>query len=107
MAGASFFPTGTIIKRAVEKKDAGNYKPMSKDLQKRMTSVVNAELTGILFIPLTATLMARGVGYNESFPWQAEAGLAAVVFAGAAFKYVKEALTWSDESEETMLAQGE
>jgi len=40
--------------------------------------------------------MARGVGYAEDFPWQAEAALAALVFGGLSFKYVKEALTFED-----------
>jgi len=47
-------------------------------------------------VPLTATFMARGVGYAEDFPWQAEAALAALVFGGLSFKYVKEALTFED-----------
>jgi hypothetical protein len=79
---------------------------MSPQLINRMTSVMNAELTGIFFIPLTATLMARGVGYNESIPWQAEAGLAALVFAGAAFKYVGEVLKGSYDDKETSKTAG-
>ena len=36
---------------------------------KRMTSIVNAELLGVLSIPFVATLMARGVFYVDGFPW--------------------------------------
>ena len=75
---------------------------MSEQLIQRMKSVMNAELTGIFFIPLAATLMARGVGYNDMIPWQVEAGLAVVVFGGASFKYVKEVLTWSDDDESSV-----
>ena len=35
--------------------------PLSPALIKRMTSIVNAELLGVLSIPFVATLMARGV----------------------------------------------
>ena len=80
MAGAgvigacSFFVTTIIIKRAIDKRDADNvYTPLSPALQARMTQVVNAELTGILSVPLLATLMARGVTYNEVIPWPIEA----------------------------------
>lgn len=106
LAGSSFFPTGTIIKRAAAKKDSGIYEPLSDKLQQRLQSVVNAELTGIAFIPLTATLMARGVGYSEDFPWQIEAGLAALVFAGASAKYVLEVLNWSDEPDDERAMEG-
>ena len=53
-------------------------------------------LVAIATIPLTATFMARGVGYAQDFPWQVEAGLAALVVAGLSFKYVKEALDFED-----------
>jgi hydroxymethylbilane synthase len=37
----------------------------------RVRKVLNAELSAVLSIPLLATLMARGVGYeNGQFPWQ-------------------------------------
>ena len=72
---------------------------MSEALAKRMIQICNAELTAIAIIPVTATLMARGVAYAPDFPWQVEAGLAAAVFAGLGFKYLKEGLTW-DESKQ-------
>ena len=92
---SSFFNTVTIIKRAIDKRN-GNLKPMGEKLSKRMIQICNAELVAVSVIPLTATFMARGVGYSDDIPWQAEAGLAAVIFAGLSFKYVKEAFTFED-----------
>ena len=62
-----------------------------------MIQICNAELVALGIIPLTATIMARGVLYSEDFPWPAEAALAAAVFAGLSFRYLKEALTWEEE----------
>lgn len=92
---SSFFNTITIIKRAVAKQK-GDFKPMGEKLSKRMIQICNAELVAVATIPLTATFMARGVGYSQDIPWQGEAALAALVFAGLSFKYVKEALTFED-----------
>ena len=92
---SSFFNTITIIRRAVDKKN-GKFVPMGEALAKRMIQICNAELVAVAIIPLTASLMARGVGYSEDIPWQAEAGLAAIIFAGASFKYVKEAFSFED-----------
>jgi uncharacterized membrane protein len=92
---SSFFNTVVIIQRAVAKRN-GNFTPMGEKLSNRMIRICNAELTAIAIIPLTATFMARGVGYSNDIPWQAEAALAAAVFAGLSFKYVKEALTFED-----------
>ena len=69
---------------------------MGEKLSARMIQICNAELVAIATIPLTATFMARGVGYSQDFPWQAEAALAALVFGGLSFKYVKEALSFED-----------
>lgn len=70
---------------------------MSEKLAQRMIQICNAELVAISIIPLTATLMARGVLYSDSIPWQAEAGLDAAIFFGLSFKYIKEALTFEDQ----------
>ena len=94
---SSFFNTIVIIQRAVAKRN-GELAPMGDKLSKRMIQICNAELVAITVIPLTATFMARGVGYSADFPWQAEAGLAAAVFLGLSFKYVKEALIFEDSS---------
>jgi uncharacterized membrane protein len=92
----SFFPTATIIKRSIEQRNTGLWPPMGKNLATRMKQCLNAEITALLSIPLAATLMSRGVGYNEDIPWQLEAGLAAVVFLSLGFKYIKEALTFEE-----------
>lgn len=92
---ASFFNTTQVVKRAVARR-GGDFQPMSEALAQRMIQICNAELVAISVIPITATLMARGVLYSESIPWQVEAGLAAAVFAGLSYKYLKEAFTWED-----------
>lgn len=100
VAGASsFFPTIKIIQRSVEQNQAGDtpIAPMSEKLAKRMTSIINAELLAIASIPLTATLMSRGVGYADWLPWQAGAAPAALALGGLGFKYVKEALDWTED----------
>mmetsp|Transcript_2451 Transcript_2451/g.5306 ORF Transcript_2451/g.5306 Transcript_2451/m.5306 type:complete len:277 (-) Transcript_2451:120-950(-) len=101
---SSFFNTVIIIQRALAKRE-GKLQPMGEKLSKRMIQICNAELTAIAIIPLTATFMARGVGYSEDIPWQAEAALAALIFGGLSFKYVKEALTF--EENPTLLESSE
>jgi hypothetical protein len=65
-----------------------------------MIQICNAELTAIAFIPLTASFMARGVGYSNSIPWQATATATATataaIFAGLSFKSIKESLTFEE-----------
>ena len=68
VAGASsFFPTIIIIQRSVAQRQQGDQpiEPMSERLAARMTSIINAELLAILSIPLTATLMSRGVSSSR------------------------------------------
>lgn len=97
LGAASLFNTTKIIQRSVARFSGDKQvEPMSEELCDRMKSICNAELTGVLFIPMAATFMARGIGYNESIPWQAEAGGVALIFLGLGFKYVKEALTFED-----------
>lgn len=96
--GLSLFPTITIIKRSVAIQLGKDLDPMSEKLAKRLTSVLNAEISALLFIPLTATLMSRGVGYIDGFPTQvAGPAFFGVVTAGTVFKYAKDALTWSED----------
>ena len=99
VGAASFFPTTKIIQRSVAKRTNGNViaEPMSAKLAARLTSIINAELLAVLAIPLTATLMARGVGYAEGFPWQAGAAFPAIALLALGFKYVKEALDWQED----------
>mmetsp|Transcript_11710 Transcript_11710/g.24962 ORF Transcript_11710/g.24962 Transcript_11710/m.24962 type:complete len:281 (-) Transcript_11710:149-991(-) len=95
VGAASFFNTVVIIQRAVGRRN-GEFTPMGEKLSKRMIQICNAEVVGICTIPVTATFMARGVGYSQDFPWQVEAALAALVFGGLSFKYVKEAFSFED-----------
>jgi putative membrane protein len=95
---SSFFNTAIIIKRTVGiAQDPETFQPMSEKLAARMIQLCNAQATALALIPLTATFMARGIAYSESIPWQAEAGVDALVFAGLSYKYIKEALTFEDE----------
>ena len=70
---------------------------LGEKLSARMQKIINGELLAIGSIPLAAALMARGVAYSENMPWQAGAAPVALVSLGLSAKYVKEALTWSDE----------
>lgn len=103
MGASSLFPTIKIVQRAIETKEFKDGKrasappPLSEKLAARMLKVVNAELLAIATIPFAATLMARGVGYVEWFPWQAGLGAAVLIAAGLSFKYSKEALTWKED----------
>ena len=95
VGSASYFPTIKIVQRAVAKQK-GDVPPLSPALVKRMTSIVNAELLGVLSIPFVATLMARGVFYVEGFPWFVGA-LPVVGCAGFfGYRYATEALDWAD-----------
>lgn len=99
MGAASFFPTTKIIQRSVAKRNNGGdlVAPMSAKLAARMTSIINAELLAVATIPLTASLMARGVGYADWLPWQAGAAPAVLSLGALGFKYVKEAIEWQED----------
>lgn len=74
---------------------------MSTKLANRITKVVNGELLALGSIPLTATLMSRGVGYGAGdFNWQLGAVPVALSVGGLGFKYVSEALNWTEDEEE-------
>jgi uncharacterized membrane protein len=105
---SSFFPTIIILKRVLEQRQTGTYPSMSEKLANRMTQVINAELLAIAAVPLTATLMSRGVLYNNNsgdFSWQAGAVLFALCFGGFGFKYAKEALTWTEDDDEVLMSK--
>lgn len=51
----------------------------------------------MLSIPLLATLMARGVGYSQDFPWPVGLVTAIVCMGGSFFFYAKQALTWTED----------
>uniref|UniRef100_A0A7S2S978 Uncharacterized protein n=1 Tax=Eucampia antarctica TaxID=49252 RepID=A0A7S2S978_9STRA len=96
--GLSLFPTITIIKRTVALNTGKELPPMSEKLASRMKSVLNAELSALAVIPLTATLMSRAIGHVNDFPTQIVGPGGAVVLTGAAvYKYVSEALAWEEE----------
>jgi hypothetical protein len=85
----------TLVKRSMSQ-SADNYTPMSDALVARMGQVLNAAITGILCIPLFASLMARGVTYMEDFPLPAGIVLTALATGGASFLYGKQSLTWQE-----------
>merc|ERR1711862_365152 len=95
LGASSFFNTVIIVKRSIAKRN-GQLEPMGEKLASRMTTICNAELTALFSIPLTATFMARGIGYSDGIPWQAEAGLVFALFGFLSYKYVKEALSFED-----------
>ena len=104
MGSSSLFPTIKLIQRSIATVNAENGKgeppaPMSEKLALRIRKVVNGELLALLSIPLTASLMTRGIGYVEDFPWQAGAAPVAAAVVGLGFKYTKEALTWKEDGE--------
>jgi len=91
---STLFNATTLVKRGNARRNNEAVPPMDEKLSKRMLQINNAELVAIAFIPLTATFMARGVGYTDDFPWQVEAVLSAIIFFGLSYKYIKEALTF-------------
>lgn len=99
LGSASLFPTITSIKRAIlATKGDDSWQPMTDKLSDRMKSVINAELLMMGTIPLSATLMSRGVGYSESIPYNIIGPIATAATAlGLGFKYTKEALTWTED----------
>ena len=66
LGASSFFPTIKIVQRIGEVKGSSPTASLapwpSEKLAARMTSVINAEILAVLTIPLSASLMARGVG---------------------------------------------
>ncbi|CAE7236402.1 unnamed protein product [Symbiodinium natans] len=102
LGAASFFVTATFIKRGLARDEAKktgskSLAPVTEKLADRLTSVINAQLLAIGSIPLAATLMARGVLYVDWFPWQAGALPVVLMLGGLGFKYVKEAIDWSED----------
>jgi putative membrane protein len=94
---ASLFNTFLIIQRSVALAQQDKLQPMTDKMAARMNQLLNAQLLALGSIPLTATLMSRGIGYNASIPWQIEAALVPLVFGGLGYKYVKEALDWKED----------
>ena len=97
MGASSFFVTTQVIVRSVARANTGEFVPPSPKLVKRMVKIINGELLAILAIPLSATIMSRGIGYMPDLPWQLGAAPAALALFGLGFKYIKEALTWKED----------
>ena len=98
MGSSSLFCTTKIVQMAVKKTNGEeNATVLGEKLSARMQKIINGELLAIGSIPLAAALMARGVAYADNMPWQAGAAPVALVSLGLSVKYVKEALTWTDE----------
>ena len=98
MGSSSLFCTTKIVQMAVKKTNGEeNATVLGEKLSARMQKIINGELLAIGSIPLAAALMARGVAYAENMPWQAGAAPVALVSLGLSVKYVKEALTWTNE----------
>jgi uncharacterized membrane protein len=107
LAGVSLFPTITFVRRGSKIFKDEEIEPMSEKLAKRMQSILNAELSAIASIPLLATLMARGVGYTDGFPWQAGAALTGLAILGSGFVYAKQALTWTEDEQPSAIVVDE
>ena len=98
MGSSSLFCTTKIVQMAVKKTNGEeNATVLGEKLSARMQKIINGELLAIGSIPLAAALMARGVAYAENMPWQAGAAPVALVSLGLSVKYVKEALSWTNE----------
>jgi uncharacterized membrane protein len=94
--GLSLFPSLTFYRRNFRRKNE-EVPPVSQQLARRLTQVINAELTAMLSIPLIATLMARGIWYWDDFPWPVGLGLAILCTAGSFYFYGRQALTWTED----------
>ena len=98
MGSSSLFCTTKIIQMAVKQTNGeADATKLGEKLSARMQKIVNGELLALGSIPLAAALMARGVAFAEGMPWQAGAAPVALVSLALSVKYVKEAITWTDE----------
>jgi len=95
LGASSLFNTAKIIQREFFGGAVDDV--MSEKLAERMLKIVNGELLAMAFIPLMATLMSRGIGYDELIPWQIGAGVTGFLFVGLGGKYLVEAFTWKED----------
>lgn len=97
-ASLSLFPTITLVQRGIPLFQGDEtVAPMSEALAKRMKQVITAEISALWTIPITASLMARGVSYNPEFPWTIGAAIATIVTLGTTVLYSTQALNWKEE----------
>lgn len=99
MGSSSLFVTIKTITTFAEKQKSTdeNETYISEKLATRMGKVLNGELLAVLAIPLAATTMSRGILFQQEMDWHLGAAPVALASAGLGFKYVKEALTWSED----------
>ena len=87
----------TFYKRNFARKNDEEVPPISEKLAARLQSIINAELSAILSIPILATLMARGVLYSQDFPYQIGLVISLASTGGSFYFYAKQALDWKEE----------
>ena len=99
MGSSSLFVTIKTITTFAEKQKSTdeNETYISEKLATRMGKVLNGELLAVLAIPLAATTMSRGILFQQEMDWHLGAAPVALASAGLGFKYVKEALTWTED----------
>lgn len=96
----------TFYKRNfARKKGEEDVPPLSTALTNRLHQIINAEISAILSIPILATLMARGVGYNADFPFQIGLVVSILATGGSFFFYSKQALGWDEEEEGSVIVE--
>jgi len=97
----AFFPTIRIAKQATRIKNAAEgvkVPKMSRELIGKMSSTYNRMFIPFVFTLPVAALIANGIPYIETFPWQAGAAPVVLTVGGLGFKNVKDALDWNDEA---------
>ena len=85
MSALSFFSATNYMQRfIVARNKNGEFSKMCEEaLASRMQLVLDAELTALVSIPLSATIVSPGIGYDrDSISWPAEAAGAALLFVG-------------------------
>lgn len=99
MGSSSLFVTIKTITAFAEKQKSTDPEQtyISEKLATRMGKVLNGELLAVLAIPLAATTMSRGVWFQQEMDWHLGAAPVAVASVGLGIKYVKEALTWTED----------
>lgn len=102
MGSSSLFPTIKLIQRSLlildfEKGKVPSIEPISSKLANRLIKIINGEILAIMSIPLAASLMARGVGYLDWFPWEAGVIPLVLIISGLGIKYVTEAIQFKED----------